>query len=200
MIINKMQRKTLFTFLMGVLTSLVATFIWWSVTNYVANKYRQLESLNGYWLEEIPKSTDRRYSIGKFYYDKESQSYHYDGANYNNDGTLFCTWESTNFNIDFNNKKIYYIFQASIKDGLYNLNYGFGVINFENKNGTIIPTTGFYRETLIDAEPYSHDFKRLNNVIKLLNIERKQESLEDFHSIIIKSYHEGNALLNKESS
>ena len=172
-----MKKRTIFTFLMGVTTSLVATFIWWSISNISDNRFKQLQNLNGYWLEEIPKSPDRRYSIGKFYYDNESKSYHYDGANYTNEGKLFCTWESTSFDVDFSNKRIYYIFEASVKDELYNVNYGFGVINFECINDKVIPTNGFYRETLIDAEPYSHDFKKLDDIIKLLNLQREKESI-----------------------
>lgn len=124
----------------------------------MANKSNHLSSLEGYWLEEIPKSPNRRYSVGQFIYHRDTKSYSYDGANYTNDGRLFCTWKSTNLTADIPNKKIYYIFEASKKDELYNVNYGFGVINVELKDGKAIPVGGFYRETLINAVPFSHDF------------------------------------------
>lgn len=147
-----------------------------------------LPGITGYWIEEMPASQDRRYSIGFFQYNSGTGCYTYDGANYSNDGRVFCTWHTTSLSVDLRNRKIYYIFQASKKGELYNVNYGFGVLNLEEQDGRLVPANGFYRETLIDAKPYSHDMRRLEEAAKEHKLKQNpDESIEDFQSRVVEA-------------
>jgi hypothetical protein len=126
-------------FVLGVISSIMAAVIH---EHYKAKKsVEPLRFLSGYWLEFIPTSEGRNYSIGKFQYNRHTKSYTFDGTNYQNDGQAFCTWESTYVHSDLVNRKIYYIFRASLKDARHAENYGFGVINIvENESGVPIPS------------------------------------------------------------
>ncbi|MEI6195344.1 MAG: hypothetical protein WCS42_13550 [Verrucomicrobiota bacterium] len=176
-------------FLLGVISSIMASVIY---EHYKAKKsIKPLRFLSGYWLETMPASeAGRNYSIGKFQYNRHTRTYTFDGTNYRNDGEAFCTWESTYVYSDLKNRKIYYIFRASLKDARHAENYGFGVINIvENESGVPIPTSGYYIETKEDAKPYSHSMERLEKVAMDLNVKHGKESVGSFHSQLIKKLH-----------
>ena len=153
--------------------------------------YKPLRFLSGYWLEVMLASSEgRNYSIGKFQYNRHTKSYTFNGTNYRNDGEPFCTWESTYVHCDLENRKIYYIFRACLKNALHAENYGFGVINIvESEAGVPVPTSGYYIETKEDAKPYSHSMERLEKIALNLNFTRGKESLDSFHSQLIQKYH-----------
>jgi hypothetical protein len=160
--------------------------------------YAHLQALTGYWFEFIPKSEGRNYSIGKFQYNQHKKSYTFDGANYKNDGEVFCTWESTHVHSDFENRKIYYIFRASLKGALHAENYGFGVVNItEDANGLLIPVSGHYIETKEDAKPYTHSMERLEKIIEDLSLKQDREDVDAFHSRLIQRYHTHRQFLDR---
>jgi hypothetical protein len=175
-------------FIVGVLASFLAAHLF--EARQVRRAAKPLRSLNGYWFEYVPTSKGRNYSIGKVQFQKTTRSLAFDGANYSNDGRLFCTWDSINVHVDLSTRKLFYIFRACLKDARHSENYGFGVVNIsEGKDGKPKPESGHYIEAKGDARPHSHTMVALDEIIAKLGLsQRAEESTEDFHSRIVKAY------------
>lgn len=179
--------NTLIGFVLGIVSSIVASVIH---ERHQAKKSESLlASLSGYWFEVVPKSEGRNFSIGRFQFNRHTKSYNFDGANYRNDGQIFCTWESTHVHADLKHRKIYYIFRACLKGERHNENFGFGVLDvIENDSGLLEPVSGHYIETKEDAKPFSHSMERLTKVASDLKLTQGRENIEEFHSKVVKKY------------
>jgi hypothetical protein len=178
------------SFVLGVLASIFASVIYEALRAHRVR--RDFRALDGYWLEVVPASPDRSYSIGRFHYDRSAKAYTFDGTNFQNTGEVFCTWESIQVHCDRKARKIYYIFRASVKDALHAENSGFGVVNLtDDKEGLPLPESGYYRETKEDAKPYSHSMIRLEKVCSDLQLVRaSNETVEAFHSRLVQKFHQ----------
>lgn len=175
-------------FTLGVFASLVATFIWYAVSLFVS--YRRMAYLGGYWFQEIPTFGERRYSIGRFSYNKYSRSFTFDGTNFNLNGKPVCDWESVNLYTDFRARKILYTFRGNLREETYTQFYGFGVMNLENdQQGRLVPIKGFFQDAQEASSPQTFVITKLDEMAESLGVAQGSRSIEDFHSYVIRQYH-----------
>lgn len=160
-----------------------------SVTSITPPQQKSWDSILGEWFEEIPRSPDRRYSIGVFRPDPDSEILTFDGANYTNSGEQFCTWRSRLVSINPEDRQIYYIFDACIQGELNTSNTGFGVIHLSHsKDGTLTPESGYYIEARVDGKPYTHSMRRLEDVALTLGMADCGQNREQFYERVISAY------------
>ena len=145
--------------------------------------------LLGEWFEEIPKSPDRRYSVGMISFDTATKDLHFDGANYQTDGQRFCTWRSVLVHCKPQERELFYIFDACIDGELNTTNTGFGVLQLETvKPKGLRPVSGYYIEARPDGKPYTHSMQPLREVALSLGIADNGEDRVRFHRRVISAY------------
>ena len=179
------------TFFGGVLASLLATALWYLFS--VISAYRRFGHLLGYWVQVIPEFTGRTYSIGRFTYNKSSRSFQWDGTNYMIDGKPHCDWESIHLHLDMPAQKILYTYRGNRHSKAYSQFYGFGVMDLQEDNaGNFTPTTGHFQDAQEATIPQGFTMYRIENVVSRLNIMQGARTLKEFHSDIIRRYHDYN--------
>lgn len=112
---------------------------------WVVNRVRYGKlSIRGHWLEWIPGSQGRQFSIGTIEYNVLRRRYNFDGTNYKNDGNPFCHWQTVTSYVDFEKLEFHYIFATKDVDSLQTTSYGYGVVQLVRRDGSLVPEDGYY--------------------------------------------------------
>lgn len=166
------------TFILGVISSLVASHLYVKIGNMLSKNPR-LE-IDGIWGEYVPNSANRNYTIGQIYFDKKRAIYAFDGTNYTNEGRAYCHFETVASHSDLINKKYYYIFSANIVDDFSKTYFGFGTINLaDNGKNALVPIDGYYLSASVDTKAMTHSMQRLEDTI----YKRDREALQSIRKI-----------------
>jgi hypothetical protein len=153
------MRDLLAGFVVGVVSSLVAAFIWPFIENA---RMRRRIRIEGVWGEYITDARGHQYSCVRVYFDKWRKMYAFDGTNYKNNGSRYCHWRTVSGYLDERSRKYFYIFAIELAEDPNTTRHGFGVINLtQDAEGLLVPTDGHYVSADIDGTTYT--MHRLDN-------------------------------------
>lgn len=135
--------------------------MWW-INRFRHGKLR----MSGNWIEWVPKSEGRQFSIGCIEYNLLRRRYNFDGTNYKNSGEPFCHWRTVTSYVDYEQLEFHYVFATKDVDTLQTSSYGYGVVQLVRRNGELVPEYGYYIYATgnDNAISVSHSMRRLDSL------------------------------------
>ena len=120
-------------------------------------------NLSGYWVEIIRGQENRKYSIGSLSYNSKLKRAHYNGINFNNDGSVHYYWRTEKTWVDPDKDKMLYIYSVSKNGKKYEIKEGFGVNMIERVNNQANFTSGYFLDSDVITKPREVEFYRLED-------------------------------------
>lgn len=157
---------------------------------------RTLSTLEDYWLEIIPnlQGEGRQYSIGHFYFKRDSNTFRYDGKNYLLKDSKFIPyyeWTCKSLDKEIENKQILYVYSVRRYPSGESIKFGFGVSYIELHQKGYTFTNGFFLDALKDnLNIRSYKAINISKIAIELGIHPKNfDSINDFHEHFLMKYH-----------
>jgi hypothetical protein len=146
----------------GIIAARIDVLISWIVNR---SRHGKLE-LRGKWVEWIPRSTDRHFSVGRIQFNVLRRRYEFNGTNYLNNGEPFCHWTTVTSYLDWERLEFHYVFATQDAASLQTTSYGYGVLHLVNDDGVLAPQDGYYIYSTAngDAVSMSHTLTRVGDL------------------------------------
>ncbi|MDN3637375.1 hypothetical protein QWY82_01015 [Simiduia curdlanivorans] len=174
--INSLMSSHLAGFIIGLVSSLFATYIYKYWSKY--NAWRDYRSLLGTWVESNNLLEDRPFSICQFTVGKGG-ILHFEGYSYDNSGHTYYKWWSVALHIDDRSNRISYVYETH-KVGEMIKDEGFGCIflrKFESAADWVIER-GYFLD-LSEAKAREARMVKFESVAKALKLDLKPSDDSD---------------------
>jgi hypothetical protein len=155
-------------FLLGVLTSLLATAIW-VVATYIRRTFA-IRNLRGVWIEfrhAASKNLDNVCFL-ELRYSFTEKSYRIEGLVYDKDWHRVARWATMSCVVDHALARIFYSYSGSLVNSPFMTMHGYGLISLRGSGKRILMEDGYYLDaTLAGTAPASCDYIHITSVSSL---------------------------------
>lgn len=147
--------------------------------------------VEGYWMSRVIDYQERPYSFITIEYNVYAKKYIYSGSNFDINGNIGGSWKSTQVEIDIENEKMWFLYEAKVHDKTAETPQGYGVIDFEKDgNGKYTRAKGLFIDAGVRFIKSNFFMNRLNtsDFEKLIN--KKTIQTNEDMSALIRAYHQ----------
>ena len=142
----------------------------WKFTRGIIDDRARYE---GYYLESVIYSSvkgtedslittlDTLYSIGHLHYNKDAQSYLYDGYGCDENGNAHASWQSKNTYINIFDNKIYYTFEAALYNTFEQI-AGHGILIFDSFGEGVNFGLGYFIDVNKESSRRNHRLYKIS--------------------------------------